>query len=72
MIIEEQNLCKDIIFQLQSMSNAIICVDKSFVGKNSGIVRLALIFNFRNQRMTILHAKRLFTVAKYGEAHTFW
>ena len=31
--------------------------------KNSGISCLALIFDLRNQRMTILHAKNMFKVA---------
>ena len=40
-------------FQLQSMSNAITCIDKRFAVKNSGISCLALIFSLSNLR-TIL------------------
>ena len=39
------------------MSNAIKCIDQKFAFKNSGILRLALIFNLSNPRKTILHAK---------------
>ena len=52
------------------MSNAIIGVNQRFAVKNSGISCLALIFNLRNQGMTILHAKNQFKVAKYDESYT--
>ena len=45
-----QKLCKVKIFQLQSMSNAIRCIDQRFAFKNSGISCLALIFNLNNAR----------------------
>ena len=41
----EQKLCKVKKFQLQSMSNAIRCIDHRFAFKNSGFACLALIFN---------------------------
>ena len=41
----QQNLCQVKIFQLQSMSNAIIFIDRRFAVKNSVISCLALIFN---------------------------
>ena len=44
----EQKLCKVKIFQLQSMLNAIRCIDQRFVFKNSRILCLALIFNLKN------------------------
>ena len=40
--------CDVKIFQLQSMPNAIRCIDKMFVFKNSGISSLALIFILSN------------------------
>ena len=54
----EQKLCKVKIFQLQSMSNAIRCIDQRFAVKNSSISCLALIFKLKNQSKTILHAKK--------------
>ena len=51
----EQKLCKVKIFQLQSMSNAIRCIDQRFAFKNSRISFLALIFN---PRTTVLKAKK--------------
>ena len=54
----EQKLYKVKIFQLQSMSNAIRCIDQRFVFKNSGISCLALIFNSNNPRTTILYATK--------------
>ena len=55
----EQKLCEEKLdlFQLQSMSNQITCIDKSFAVKNSGISWMPLIFNLSNPRTTILHAK---------------
>ena len=55
----EQKLCKEkIVFQFQSMSNAIGCMDKRFAVENSGISCLALIFKSSNPTMTILHANQ--------------
>ena len=57
----EQKLCKVKIFQLQSMSNAIRCIDQRFAFKNSRISCLALIFNLKNPSKTVLyrlHAKK--------------
>ena len=53
----EQKLCEVKIFQLQSMSNAIRCIDQRFALKNSRISCLALIFNLNNRRTTILYTK---------------
>ena len=53
----EQKLCKLKIYQLQSMLNAIRCIDQRFVFKNSGISCLALIFNLKNLSTTVLYAK---------------
>ena len=61
----ERKLCGVKIFQLQSMSIAIRCVDQRFAFKNSGIACLALIFNLSYPRSTILHAKKLMQVAKH-------
>ena len=47
----EQKLCQVKIFQLQSMSNAIRCIDQRFALKNSDI---ALTIVLSNQRRTIL------------------
>ena len=55
----EQKLCEVKIFQLQSMSNAIRCIDQRFVFKNSGISCPALIFNLNNLSTTVLYAKKL-------------
>ena len=57
------------------MSNARRCINKRFAVKNSGIYLLALIFNlsdprFCRPRMTMLHAKYWFKVAKYDESYT--
>ena len=41
------------------MSNAIRCINQRFAFKNSGISCLALIFNLKNPRMTVLYAKIL-------------
>ena len=68
----EQKLCKEKIFQLKSMPNTIRCIDKRFEVKNSGISCLALIFNLSNPRMTILHPKKWFQVAKYDESLPFF
>ena len=51
----EQKLCEVKIFQLQSMSNVMGCVDQRFAFKNSSILCLALIFNLST---TVLFAKR--------------
>ena len=55
----EQKLCKVKIFQLQSMSNAIRCIDQRFAFKNSRISCLALKFNLKNPSTTVLYAKKL-------------
>ena len=57
-------LSKVKIFQLQSMLNAITCIDQRFAFKNIRISRLALIFILNNPSTTVLYAKKL---AKYGE-----
>ena len=54
----EQKLCKVKIFQLQSMSNAIRCIDQWFAFKNYRISCLFLIFNLKNPRSTVLYAKK--------------
>ena len=38
----EQKLCEEDTFQLQYMSNAILCIDKRFVVKNSDIYLVLL------------------------------
>ena len=53
----EQNLCKEKKIQLQSLSNVITCINKRCASKNSGISRLALIFNWSNLRITILNTQ---------------
>ena len=50
------------------MSNTIICIDKRFAVKNSGISCLALISNLSN--LTILQARNQFLVAKYDGSYT--
>ena len=47
------------IFQFQSMSNAISCIDQRFAFMNSRISCLALIFNLKNLRTTVLYAKKI-------------
>ena len=47
-------VCEVRKFQVQSMLNAIICINKRFEVKNSGIPCPALIFNLSNPGMTIL------------------
>ena len=54
----EQKLCEVKIFQLQSMLNAIRCIDQRFVFKNSRISCLTLIFKLKNPSMTVLYAKK--------------
>ena len=63
----DQKVCIVKKFQLQSMSNAIRCIDQGFAFKNSGILCLALMFNLGNPRTTILHAKKRLQVAKQYE-----
>ena len=58
------------IFQLQSMSNAIRCINQSFVFKNFGISCLALISNLSNLRTTILHAIKRMHLAKHFKWNT--
>ena len=55
----EQNMCEVKIFQLQSMSNAIRCINQRFAYKNSRISCLALIFNLKSPSTTVLYAKQL-------------
>ena len=50
----EQKLCEMKIFQLQSMQNAIKCINERFAFKNSRILCLALIFNLKNPSTTVL------------------
>ena len=47
------------IFQLQSMSNAIRCINQRFAFKNSRISCLALIFKLKNTSTTVLYAKKI-------------
>ena len=63
----EQKLCEVKIFQLQSMSNAIRCIDQRFAFKNSRISCLALIFNLNNLRTTVLYAKKSVAGGVAGE-----
>ena len=62
----EQKLCKVKIFQLQSMSNAIKCIDQRFAFKNFAISCLALIFNLKNPSTTVLYAKKLVAGGEIG------
>ena len=66
----EQKLCEEDTFQLQYMSNAILCIDKRFVVKNSDISCLALMFNLNNPNMKIQHIQNWFDVAKYDNSYT--
>ena len=68
----EQKLCEVKIFQLQSMSNAIRCIDQRFAFKNSGISCLALIFNLSNLRTTVLHSKKRLPVAKHVKLYNMF
>ena len=65
-------MCKEKIFQLQSISYAIKChsIDKRFAVENSGIFGLALIFNLNNLRTTILYARNQFKVLTSDESYT--
>ena len=63
----ERKLCEVKIFQLQSMSNAIRCIDQRFAFKNYRISCLALIFNLNNLSTTVLYTKNWLQVAKYDE-----
>ena len=49
----EKKSCKVKIFQPQSMSNAIRCIDQRFAFKNLGISCLALIFNLEQQNAVL-------------------
>ena len=60
----KQNLCKLKIFPLQSMWNAIRCIDQRFAFKNSGISCLAMIFNLNNQKTTVWCAKKSVAVGE--------
>ena len=66
----ELNLCEVKIFLLQSLSNAITCIDQRFADKDSGISCLALIFNLSNPNRTMLHAKNQFKVVIPCESYT--
>ena len=68
----EQKLCEMKILQLQSMSNAMRCIDQRFAFKNSVISFLALIFNLSNLRTTILLWKKRFPVAKHVKLYTIF
>ena len=68
----EQKLRKVKIFRLQSMSNAIRCINQRFAFKSSGISCLALIFNLSNLRTTILQAKKLLQVATLQVTYCFF
>ena len=58
--------------QLQSVLNAIRCIDQRFVLKDSSISCLALM-NLSNLRTTILQAKMLLLVARYINSYNvFW
>ena len=50
------------IFQLQSMSNVIICIYKNFAVKNSGASCLTFILYLSNLKMKIQHAKKYMTI----------
>ena len=68
----EQKLYKVKTFQLQSMLNAIGCINQRFAFKNSRISCLALIFNLKNPSTTVLYAKNQLQVAKYDEWYTIF
>ena len=53
----EQKMCEVKIFQLQSMTNTIKCIDQRFAFKISRISCLALTYNLNNPRTTVLYAK---------------
>ena len=54
----EQKLYEVKIVQLQSMLNAIRCIDQRFAFKKSRISCLALKFNLNNRRTTVLYSKK--------------
>ena len=54
----EQKLCEVKIFQLQSMLNAIRCIDQRSAFKNSRISCLALILKLKSPSTTVLYAKK--------------
>ena len=64
---KQQKLCKVKVFQLQSMSKSIRCIDKRLAFKNSGISCMAWIYNLRNSRTTILRSYNWFKVARYDK-----
>ena len=68
----EQILCKVKVFQLQSMSNAIRCIDQRFAFKNSRISCLALMFKFKILAWQSCHStqKNWLQVVKYDESCT--
>ena len=74
----EQKLYEVKIFQLpihvdcDKINQSKVCNDFAF--KNSHISCLALVFNLKNQSMTVLYAKNQLQVAKYDKSYTisFW
>ena len=54
----EQKLCEVKIFQLQSMSNVIRCIDQRFAFKNSRVSCLVLIFKMKNPSTIVLYTKK--------------
>ena len=65
----EQKVCEVNIFQLQSMSNAIRCIDQRFAFKNSRISCLALIFNLNIRVRQSWTQKNRFQMANYDESY---
>ena len=47
------------------MSNVMRCINERFAFKNYGVACLALRFNLRYQRLTIVHAKKRLQIAKH-------
>ena len=73
----EQKLCEVKIFQLQSMLNALRCINERFAFKNSCISCLALIFKLKNLSITVLYPKKSVAggemqqvIYKYDESYT--
>ena len=72
----EQKMCKEKIFQIQSMSNAIIRVEQKFAVKSSGVFCLTdfdLEIRLEQSEMKILQSKNPLKVARYDESYpVFW
>ena len=66
----EQKLCKVKKFQIQSMSNAMRCIDQRFAFMNSRFSCLALIINLNHWRTTILYAKKICCRCRYTCCYT--